>query len=73
MTDQPALDTATFTFTQEGNTLGTTEEVESITIRLETQLPGEMPFFVIVTQGWSFDDPEELLDIVEQCRKALEP
>lgn len=50
--------------TQDGNTLGTTSDVESLTIAVETQLPGEMPFFVIKTDGWSFNKLGELVPLL---------
>lgn len=53
------------TMSQDGNTIGTTEEYEDLTIELETQLPGDEPFFVIKTSsGWSFDAPKELEHIM---------
>lgn len=63
---------AEITFTQDGNTLGTTEEVESITICFETQLPGAPPFIVVKTNGWSTDDCQQLLELVGKCQSAIE-
>ena len=68
----PLLDKASFGFSQEGNTLGTTSEYEYLKIRLETQLPGERPFIVIETEGWSIDEPKELTTLIEKCLKAFE-
>lgn len=59
-------------FTQEGNTLGTTEEYEAITIEQETQIPGEEPFFVIRTQGWSINDADELKRLLDKCLWKME-
>ena len=57
----PLLASVKVTFTQDGNTLGTTDEIEILEIRLESQLPGEEFFYVLRTEtGWSFDDPDEL-------------
>jgi hypothetical protein len=66
---------AVFEFTQDGNTLGTTEEVESLRVSLEYQLPepgkaGEC-FIVLETKGWSIDSPESLANLLENCRKAV--
>ena len=47
------------TLSQEGNTLGTTGEHEEMTVSLETQIPGDRPFIVIKTEGWSFDGGDE--------------
>lgn len=65
---KPDFNGLTCQFTQEGNTLGTTDNIEEISISLETQLPGEEPFIVIkTTTGWSFDNIEELTDLIKKC------
>ena len=64
---KPRIDRSEFEFVQDGNTLGSTPEVESIKIRLERQLPGDPPFIVIETTGWSIDDVGELTDLIEEC------
>jgi len=56
----PVISSFQFTFTQDGNTLGTTKEFETITIKTEYQIPGEYPFFVIETEGWSVDSVKDL-------------
>jgi hypothetical protein len=57
-----------FEFTQEGNTLGTTEDVESLFVEFEYQLPGEEPFIVLKSpSGWSINDRQELGDLLAQC------
>ena len=48
------------TFCQDGNTMGTTCAYEAIEVRLEYQLPGEEPFIVIKTEGWSADSIGEI-------------
>ena len=63
------FDSATFHFSAPGNTLGTTSEYENIEIRLETQLPGEEPFIVVKTDGWSINEPEELVTLINKCLK----
>jgi len=55
---------------QEGNTLGTTEEYEKLTVDIEYQLPGEEGFLVIRTDGWSMDDPEELVSLLTKIKEA---
>ena len=59
-------------YEQEGNTLGTTSKYEFIKIRAEYQLPGEGPFFVISTDGWSFDSEEELTLLIDRVKRAEE-
>ena len=72
--EKPLLDSMSVRLSQDGNTVGTTSEVEIIDIELVTQLPGEKPFFVIKTQGWSVDSLSELQDsfdkIVDAVRKV---
>lgn len=70
---KPEIDRVCMKFCQEGNTLGTTEEYESLELFLEFQLPNEDPFFVIKTDGWSFDDVSELQELVDIAKKILEP
>ena len=68
--NKPVFDSATFSFSQEGNTVGTTEDIEILTISLFTQLPGEKPFVVLQTDtGWSIDDIEELAELVKRCQE----
>jgi len=59
-------------FHQEGNTLGTTEEYEAITLEGEFQLPGDEPFWVIRTDGWSFDNVSELQKLVDTLLPVIE-
>lgn len=73
------LVSAQFAFSQDGNTLGTTSETEILTVRCEYQLPGEEPFFVIDTEGFSFDSIEDLTQVIKAaqdaeqlCRSSLE-
>ncbi len=61
---------------QDGNTIGTTEEIESLTVCLEYQMAepgkGEECFFVLKTKGWSIDDLEELRPLLEDARSAAQ-
>lgn len=63
---------ASFTFSQEGNTLGTTEECETLTVKLEYQLPEKARdcFVVLETKGWSIENAEEIKTIVQRCIEA---
>lgn len=71
---EPVIEKAEVSFIQDGNTMGTTEEIEQITICLEFQLPEKYskPFFVIKTNGWSFDGIGELEELVKRSEKLLE-
>lgn len=53
-----------YQFVQEGNTLGTTSGIEVLDLTLESAV-GDLSedkntFFVLCTEGWSIDEPEEL-------------
>jgi len=65
---KPELTKASFVFTQEGNTEGTTSEFEEITIDYEV-IADEGGFFVIRTEGWSMDSIEELEELFNRIRK----
>ena len=55
---------------QDGNTLGTTDDTEQLTVQTDTQLPGEPPFFVIKTNGWSIDGHEDMATIIRAVQSA---
>ena len=65
---KPELTKASFVFTQEGNTEGTTSEFEEITIDYEV-VGDEGGFFVLRTEGWSVDSVEELEELFNRIRK----
>ena len=65
---KPELGKASFHFTQEGNTEGTTSGIEEITIDYEV-VADEGGFFVLRTEGWSVDSVEELEELFNQIRK----
>lgn len=52
---------------QDGNTLGTTDDVEILTIRLETQIPDDPfdPFVVIKTDGWSVNSGKDIAGLLD--------
>lgn len=62
------LNRASFHFTQEGNTEGTTNEFEEITIDYEV-IADEGGFFVLRTEGWSIDNVEELSELLDRIKK----
>jgi hypothetical protein len=72
---EPALlDTIVYTFLQDTNTNGTTgkgNEDEKLTITYESCQGGlntDPGFYVIRTDGWSMDEPEDLLGLFEQIK-----
>ena len=59
-------------FSQEGNTMGTTEEYEGIEVSLEFQgTEQDGPFYVIKTNGWSFDSLDEIKKLIERTNGVL--
>ena len=75
--NEPELSRVTARFVQDGNTMGTTEDVESLEIALEYQLSeDDGPFFVIRTEGWSIDEPSDIAKLIRRvlqiCNKPKE-
>lgn len=73
--EKPLLSRATFRFLQDGNTCGTTDETEELTIELESASLISGPddcFFVLKTPtGWSVDNIDELAELIDRCKKSL--
>jgi hypothetical protein len=70
---RPELHRVVATFTQEGNSMGTTGDPEILDVFLEFQLSEEDgPFFVLRSEtGWSFDSPEELLAVINRVSDIM--
>jgi hypothetical protein len=67
------LSQANVQFTQDGNTLGSTDDTEILDISFENQLPGDETFMVLrSTTGWSINDASDLTNILERVHKAIE-
>jgi len=72
MADKPTINKVSVSFAQEGNTLGTTEEYEQIDINLEFQLDEDDGAFVVIkTDGWSMNEPEDLIPLVNRVKQIL--
>lgn len=68
------LEKASFTFSQEGNCSGTTGISEELTIECDSSLGIDNDggcFYVIRTEGWSFDSIEELQEILNRINKII--
>ena len=64
---------AKFVFTQPGNTSGTTDEYEELIVEVEgIEDVSKENFLVIRTNGWSIDEPKELVNILKRVKKMLE-
>lgn len=57
---------------QDGNTMGTTDDVEELQLDFEYQLPGEEPFIVFKTNGWSVDSLDEFKKQIEKIIRNLQ-
>ena len=68
--DKPEVGKITKELIQEGNTLGTTDETEVLIIDFEYQLPGDEPFMVIKSDGWSIDGAEEFSKLIMIAQEA---
>lgn len=73
--EKPTLHTAKFTFAQDGNTNGTTDDCEELEIEFDAPAAIDGPddcFIVIRTRtGWSMDSLDELKELIDKCKKAL--
>lgn len=73
--DKAKLESASFTFSQEGNCLGTTDTMEHLTIECSSDFgidEGLGCFYVLKTQtGWSIDDVKELEELINRCNGII--
>lgn len=64
------IDKVDFKISQEGNTLGTTSEFETMEVSFQTQIDSleDSPGFIVLKSdtGWSFDSTEELVKLIEK-------
>jgi hypothetical protein len=74
--EKPKIEKASFTFTQEGNTCGSTDEVEELTIDCDSSLGiynDKGAFFVLHTDtGWSIDDEGDIKFLLDKINQALQ-
>jgi hypothetical protein len=75
MSDKPKLIKCSFTFEQDGNGNGTTDEIETLTIECESSLGidnDEGCFYVLKTEGWSIDSVNELQELFDRINKVIQ-
>jgi hypothetical protein len=74
--EQPKLERCSFTFEQDGNGNGTTDEIETLTVECEASLgidnDGES-YYVLRTEGWSIDNANELQELFDRIQKVIKP
>ena len=68
--EKPSLYRATFEFIQDGNTDGTTEDIESIIIECEG-MDALGCYYVLKTDGWSINNTDELKELIERVNKSI--
>jgi hypothetical protein len=75
MSERPKLEKCSFTFCQDGNTNGTTEDTEQITIECDSPLGIDNDggcFYVLRTEGWSIDDENDLQELFDRIQKVIQ-
>jgi hypothetical protein len=75
MGEKPKLEKMSFTFSQEGNCVGSTSDTEELTIECESSLGvdyDEDCFFVLkTTTGWSVNDESDLKELFDRIGKVI--
>lgn len=65
----------TYEFSQEGNTDGTTEEMEELTVEIQSctgSIEKEGGYLVLRTKtGWSINDATELVELLDLVEKGV--
>jgi len=75
MSDKPKLEKCSFTFNQEGNGNGTTQEIETLIIECESSLGidnDEGCYYVLKADGWSIDNVNELQELFDRINKVIQ-
>ena len=71
---QPILDRATFEFSQEGNCISDSDDIEFLTIECESSLGIDNDkgcFFVLKTEKWSIDNEQDLKKLFDRIEKVI--
>jgi len=75
MSEKPKLEKCSFTFNQEGNTNGTTDDIETLTIECDSSLGIDNDggcFYVLKTEGWSINNVNELQELFDRINKVIQ-
>jgi hypothetical protein len=75
MNEKPKLEKCSFTFSQEANINGTSDDIEILTIECDSSLGidnDEGCFYVLKTEGWSIDNVNELQALFDRINKVIE-
>lgn len=71
MAESIYMSRVSFSFNQEGNTLGTTSAEEQIVVECEFQDFDGDPFYVLKTDGFSIDGAQDLQMILSVANEAV--
>lgn len=71
MSDKASLFKASFEFTQDGNTDGTTDTYEDLTIDCESIDSTGCYYVLKTTSGWSIDNIDELKELIDKIDKVI--
>ena len=73
--EKPQLESASFTFSQDGNGLVAPNQMEQLTIECNSDFgidESEGCFYVLKTEtGWSIDDIKELEELINRCNNVI--
>jgi hypothetical protein len=76
MSHKPKLEKCSFTFCQDANINGSTDEFEELTVECESSLGidnDEGCFYVLKTDtGWSIDSVNELQELFDRINKSIQ-
>lgn len=74
MDKNPWLTKASFTFSQDGNTNGTTTDYEELIIDIESSediREGHSYFVIRTSTGWSISTPDEIYELIEHVTEKI--
>jgi hypothetical protein len=75
MSNKPKLEKCSFSFCQDANINGSTDEFEELTIECESSLGidnDEGCFYVLKTNGWSIDNVNDLQELFDRIDKVIQ-
>ena len=75
MSERAKLERCSFTFCQDGNGNGTTEDTETLTIECDSSLGIDNDggcFYVLRTEGWSIDNVNDLQELFDRIQKVIQ-
>lgn len=75
MSQKPKLDRCSFVFTQDGNTNGSTDNIEQLIVGCESPLGIDNDkgcYYVFKSEtGWSVDSSDDFVDIIKRVNQVI--